>query len=344
MVTIFEQNISPFRSKRYKLENQALVVILDWTFFFSTPLESFINSSIHRCPTTICQVTSDKTLLNSSHVVFFHERNFDPMDLPNYRHPSQLFVIANWEAPLHISGSTAFIEHNFFNLTMTYRRDSDIFSPYMLVEKNKNVLQQNDEQLTKLAKGKTKHIAWFVSNCHTSSGRELYVKQLQKYIAVDIYGGCGPLRCSRENGSCTDMLKNDYRFYLSFENAICLDYVTEKVTTALSTYVMPIVLSRAIAEPLLPEGSFVAVDDFESPKLLAEFLYKLGNDTTWYITYFKYKLEYTVRDEPWTTRICSLCEQFSRNRQPFIRHVKNFQKWFTQNGDCAPIFIADERN
>ena len=33
-------------------------------------------------------------------------------------------------------------------------------------------------------KHKTKVIAWFVSNCNSKSGREEYVKELQKYISV----------------------------------------------------------------------------------------------------------------------------------------------------------------
>ena len=33
-------------------------------------------------------------------------------------------------------------------------------------------------------KHKTKAIAWFVSNCYSKSGREEYVKELQKYIKV----------------------------------------------------------------------------------------------------------------------------------------------------------------
>lgn len=33
-------------------------------------------------------------------------------------------------------------------------------------------------------------IAWFVSNCNARNGRHLYVKQLLKYIDIDIYGRC----------------------------------------------------------------------------------------------------------------------------------------------------------
>jgi hypothetical protein len=35
-------------------------------------------------------------------------------------------------------------------------------------------------------------ISWMVSNCGTHSERESFVEQLQQFVAVDVYGGCGP--------------------------------------------------------------------------------------------------------------------------------------------------------
>ena len=51
------------------------------------------------------------------------------------------------------------------------------------------------------------------------------------YQQVDIYGGCGQLKCRRDaqdKDSCYKTLARDYKFYLSFENSLCKDYVTEK--------------------------------------------------------------------------------------------------------------------
>ena len=39
-----------------------------------------------------------------------------------------------------------------------------------------------------IAKNKTKMAAWFVTNCNSKSGREQYVKDLQKHLNVSARG------------------------------------------------------------------------------------------------------------------------------------------------------------
>lgn len=96
---------------------------------------------------------------------------------------------------------------------------------------------------------KKKLVAWMVSHCETDSLRELYVKQLNHFITVDIYGNCGLLNCSRtwdfSTPECYDMLESNYKFYLSFENSVCPDYVTEKFFHAMSRYIIPVVYGGA---------------------------------------------------------------------------------------------------
>ena len=50
-----------------------------------------------------------------------------------------------------------------------------------------------------------------------------------RYVKVDVYGGCGRMRCLRtEFSRCRKLLNDDYKFYLSFENSNCDHYITEK--------------------------------------------------------------------------------------------------------------------
>ena len=92
--------------------------------------------------------------------------------------------------------------------------------------------------------GKTKLVAWFVSNCAAKNARLEYARSLSEEISVDIFGSCGELRCSKREGEqCRDKLREQYKFYLAFENSDCKDYVTEKFfTNSLHQGVVPIVM------------------------------------------------------------------------------------------------------
>lgn len=64
------------------------------------------------------------------------------------------------------------------------------------------------------------------------SGREFYVKELRRHLHVDVFGSCGDLRCGKTHRDVecySRLLQPTYKFYLSFENNMCQDYITEKV-------------------------------------------------------------------------------------------------------------------
>lgn len=92
------------------------------------------------------------------------------------------------------------------------RTDSDVYTPYPVLESDKTGrnlnIQQNtslEDMLGSLVRSKKKKVAWFVSNCMTFSGREKYAAELQKYIDVDIYGACGTLECVDRFHCCNDV-------------------------------------------------------------------------------------------------------------------------------------------
>lgn len=78
-----------------------------------------------------------------------------------------------------------------------------------------------------------------------------FAKELGKFIAVDIYGSCGTMQCPRTDPECFNMLERDYKFYLSFENSNCRDYITEKLwVNGLSRRILPIVVRKKVSLPL----------------------------------------------------------------------------------------------
>jgi len=61
------------------------------------------------------------------------------------------------------------------------------------------------------------------------------------------------------------MLERDYKFYLSFENSICPDYVTEKFYNALLFSTVPVVYGGADYEAVgAPPNSYIDVRNFNS--------------------------------------------------------------------------------
>ena len=81
--------------------------------------------------------------------------------------------------------------------------------------------------------------------------------------------------CDKMSKDC-DMREviNAYKFYLSFENAYCNGYVTEKLSKYLMVYtIIPVVYGWADYSQVAPPHSVIDVRDFKSPKDLAKYLY-----------------------------------------------------------------------
>uniref|UniRef100_UPI00358E237C alpha-(1,3)-fucosyltransferase 7-like isoform X2 n=1 Tax=Myxine glutinosa TaxID=7769 RepID=UPI00358E237C len=82
-----------------------------------------------------CLLTTNRSSLGAADFVVMHHREIKRNDLPKGRRPDQQWVWMSLEAPPN--AKTEHLE-GMFNLTLTYRRDSDIFSPYGWLEEIKN--------------------------------------------------------------------------------------------------------------------------------------------------------------------------------------------------------------
>lgn len=85
------------------------------------------------CPVSNCIFTHDKNYLSEPYlydaIVFHAAQPWIAMDLPKTRSPHQSYVAVMLEAPPNIKHNLI-LDHNFYNLTMTYRFDSDILWHY----------------------------------------------------------------------------------------------------------------------------------------------------------------------------------------------------------------------
>ncbi|CAG9531463.1 unnamed protein product [Cercopithifilaria johnstoni] len=309
-------------------------LILTWTKFFSHPWAQRINQDLNECAYH-CIITDNKEQFSEAEAVLFHIRDIDI--LPELRNSKQLFVFVLQESPQYTFNYLNYVADDYFNITMTYRHDSDIYIPYGMMKKISNLTQReqiwNWDEVMEIASRKVQPVLQLVSNCQTSSKRELYVNQLRTYINITQYGRCNNRTCDEE---CEVHEAARHRFYLAFENSICRDYITEKLYKCLLRLMVPVVLKKSIYEGVLPPGSFIAADDFTSPRELADYLKYLSNNKTAYLSYLEWTKQYQKTFD--VSTYCELCKYLHRDTaRPHI--IPDIKKWWFQG--CFQDYAAD---
>lgn len=213
-----EDRIKKQLKLKLKFTSQKLILVL----FNSHDLTTHALNT-NKCPIKSCEFTRDETLLEKANAVVF---GHSPKVLMTPRNRQrQTWIYHNIESPEN--GNEIVMQMNW---TATYRADSVLATPYGKFVPFSNQSDLPSKAPRNYASSKTKVAAIFISNCYAKNGRLQYLRELKKYVKVDVYGACGDLRCDRNNTKvCFDMLNNDYKFYLAFENSNCRDYITEKL-------------------------------------------------------------------------------------------------------------------
>ncbi|XP_068213476.1 alpha-(1,3)-fucosyltransferase C-like [Palaemon carinicauda] len=323
------------------LKNPPLKKILFWNDSYGSKYfglgygrEPFIRA---KCPVNTCFTTSDRNRFKpeETDAVLWHFRAKD-RTLPSKRSPHTRYVFWLMESASYLYGNINAYNH-VFNWTFTYRLDSDFPNTYGVVYRRRTPLPVQDYQ--NITSGKTKLAAWFVSNCVSASKRERFVRELQKNITVDILGTCGPLKCSRavQWDSCYKTLEKDYKFYFSFENSLCQDYVTEKFFNILKLNVVPVVYGFGNYSALAPAHSYINALDFPSAEDLAQYLLYLDKNDTAYNEYFRWKVYHHFPTD-WDRRMnhwCELCKRLHTDLHP---KTYDLQDWFVKKSHCRHSF------
>ena len=261
-----------------------------------------------------------KEISNTSDAVIF--RGFYFRDsrrfIPPVHPPHQKWVYYEYEAPARTWTAHSKEQQIWdqFNLTLTYAKDSDV--PYYRYGSVCTLNPDWQPTNTNYAASKTRSILWMVSNCHDTSGREYYVRELGKYTKVDIYGTCGmgqvcgpyPLA----DPKCVRKLLFQYKFYLAFENSFCEDYYTEKLRRTLNLPIVPVVMGLVNYTQLIGPGTFIDVRDFTSVKELADRLNYLNNNDTAYNEYIEQKSKWKCKPQNTNKFMCHLCEYLHKYR------------------------------
>ena len=90
----------------------------------------------------------------------------------------------------------------------------------------------------------------------------------------------------KKDGDCLQLLNSTYKFYLSFENSLCEDYVTEKFWKILPYNAIPVVLNGANMTKFAPPHSYIDIKDFPSLASLALYLKEVAASPALFSSYF----------------------------------------------------------
>ncbi len=259
-----------------------VIPIIYWSKWFD--LEQWEGYTIDNCNLNYtCKITHDQTQATDSSVLIFHASDINKRDFSfPQQQKNSAWVYHDAEAPHYQSLEVI----NKMQYSMTYRLDSDFPWGYF---QGQDLLNRM-ERPPSIKKKEKASIAWIVSNCKASNYRHHYVKELLRYIDIDIYGHCLNNKDWPTNITSTIDLISKYHFYLAIENSNCKDYVTEKLTNTYLAGVIPIVDGPSDYGPFIPNThSVIKLDDFNHPKELANYIHHVLNNKTLYNSYLDYR-------------------------------------------------------
>ncbi|XP_021922200.1 alpha-(1,3)-fucosyltransferase 10 isoform X3 [Zootermopsis nevadensis] len=286
------------------------IVVLWWTPFTGQKGE------VRHCGTVKCFFTEDRRFNNHNltKALMFYGSKFDLIDLPLPRNgliydwallheesPKNTPALSHLEALELFNITATFSRYSHFPLTLQYLKSADVLTDlkYFIPVERKN------ELLSELAP-----VLYIHSDCSTPLERDAYAMELMRYIPVDSYGKCIQNRNLPEHlADPMESMDSDeffhfvarYKFTLSFENAVCDDYITEKLWRPLIVGSVPIYMGSPSIRDWLPNNnSAILAMDFRSPKELAQYLHVHNSDITKYNSFLKHKLG--VEDEKITNK------------------------------------------
>ena len=260
--------------------------------------------------------TVDRRRTAEAAAVIFHIPNFREFgDARKY--PGQIWVAWSQESWQNypVMRDPAFMAK--FDLRITYEADADMWAPYLPKRAWWN------EVRTRPLQPKTSPVpmAMFQSSRFNLSGRDRFVDELARHIAVDSYGRFlknkaieGP-----DLGPATKIETiGRYPFCIAFENSICVDYVTEKLFDPFYAGTVPIYMGAPNANDFAPQNSYIDVANFSGPRELAAYLAHLVKTPREYDAYFEWRTrpftkEFESRlDMIETPAFCQLLEEVHR--------------------------------
>ncbi|XP_061196588.1 alpha-(1,3)-fucosyltransferase 11-like [Saccostrea echinata] len=286
-----------------------------------------------------CLSTSDRFYLDDSRTkgIIFYGTRVNPHDLPLPRKLWHVWNLIHEESPMnnYLLSHEEFI--SLFNFTATFRRESDYplttQSIYSLDYLTKRKPMSTEEKNRKIRESGNAPVLYVQSHSDVASDRDAYVEQLMRYVKIDSFGKClhnkdlpESMReavISYEDEQFMDFISY-YKFHIAFENAICRDYMTEKLFRALHVGSVPIYMGSPDVQDWMPNNrSVILARDFGSPEELAKYLEYLNKNDEEYNKFLEYKspggitnsfLKNHLQDRSWSTHPSESTESNDLNK------------------------------
>ncbi|XP_048248949.1 alpha-(1,3)-fucosyltransferase 10-like [Haliotis rufescens] len=261
-----------------------------------------------------CLVSRNKTRLQHQEVMMyvFYGSFFLSSGLPFPRKDGDIWALIHEESPMNKDWLFSFRSTiELFNYTSTFKRGSDYpLTTHWLTNKetllSKEYLVPTDRKDVMRTDGGLAPIIFVHSDCNTPSNREQYVKTKIHAVWNEEQSTLQLLNCNhslsvayrfKNLDGIAGFLKPDflrlvarYKFAIAFENAICDDYITEKLWRPLQVGTVPIVLGSPTIRDILPSTkSAILVEDFDTIQDLAAFIKQLDRNDEQYESYLQFK-------------------------------------------------------
>ncbi|KAK3749313.1 hypothetical protein QZH41_020097, partial [Actinostola sp. cb2023] len=296
-------------------------IMIWWTSHIFPHSKDHQNHEI-QCKRGSCITSIDRSLRDdpATRMFIFYGTDLRATELPLPRSPWHEWALFHEESPKNNWMLTFENALRMFNHTATFRRESDypLSSQYVKDLRDWTQPPVPLEMKNRLQKEKGLAAVVYVQrDCHTPSDRESYLQELMKHLKIDSYGPC--LNNKKMPQEIDGFVKlhspvfheflAQYKFHIAFENAICQDYMTEKLFRPIEVGSVPIYMGSSLARDWMPnEKSVIFVDNFLSPEDLAKYIRYLDSDGDAYQKYLEYKKpggitnEYllkAIKNRPW---------------------------------------------
>ena len=169
--------------------------------------------------------------------------------------------------------------HGLFNWSMTFKSDSDFVLAYGVIlpgRDDANVFNPNKDYLA----GRDKMAVAVISNCYKS--RMNCIRELKKYIFLSKY-----LVDVASHAEIVLIIFQSISLFLSFENCLCKDYVTEKFYhNGLTHQLVPEAMNKVNLSNVhvAPPESYINALEFRNAKELAHYMMGVSNRWTGFST------------------------------------------------------------